>query len=216
MSSIVLTSLQGYSVEASGSSKKIAKNTAAKLMLDLLEEKEGQSKLVQNTKNKIINVTKNYVKETPLLNTHLDGDAGVEEISKVIANSGFDTDKTKKESSEVSQKSSKVITEVKEKDLNVRQDVVGANRKGSCAEPRHVMLEGAKPPLGEGGQLEGLGEGGRVEGLGEGGRGGGLGEGGRVEGLGEGGRGGGGGLPVAEFYQAMRASDGDQVVFYWF
>ena len=185
VSCIVLTSLPGYSVEASGSSKKIAKNTAAKLMLDLLEEKEGQSKLVQNTKNKIINVTKNYVKETPLLNTHLDGDAGVEEDSKVIANTLDTKRKTTKENSDVSTKLSLGTSEVKEEAHKVRQDVVGANREGSRAEPRHVGQEGAKPPHGEGGCGGGLGEGGC---------------------------GGGGSLPVAEFYQAMRASDGDQVL----
>ena len=176
------THLQGYSVEASGSSKKIAKNTAAKLMLDLLEEKEGQSKLVQNTKNKIINVAKNYVKETPLLNTHLDGDAGVKEISKVYTNDGLDTNKTTtKGFSEVMKKLSMGTTELKEEVLKVSPEVVGgASREGSCAE--HVGLEVTKPPLGEGGPGGGLREGGP-----------------------------GGGLPVGEFYQAMRASDGEQV-----
>ena len=74
---------------ATGSSKKIAKNLAAKMMLDKLEEVldlisfdqmdsypfsfgqvEGQSKLVQNTKKKIINVNDNYVKNPPTLSTY--------------------------------------------------------------------------------------------------------------------------------------------------
>jgi len=57
-------------VTATGSSKKIAKNLAAKMMLDKLEEVEGQSELTQNTKKKVINVNDNYVKTTASLNTH--------------------------------------------------------------------------------------------------------------------------------------------------
>jgi len=65
-----LTVPQGHVVTATGSSKKIAKNLAAKMMLDKLEEVEGQSKLVQNTKKKIINVNDNYVKSPPALSTY--------------------------------------------------------------------------------------------------------------------------------------------------
>lgn len=65
-----LTVPQGHTVEATGSSKKIARNLAAKLMLDKLEEVEGQSKLVQNTKTKIINVNNNYVKKPQQLDTY--------------------------------------------------------------------------------------------------------------------------------------------------
>jgi len=65
-----LTVPQGHVVTATGSSKKIAKNLAAKMMLDKLEEVEGQSKLVQNTKKKIINVNDNYVKNPPALSTY--------------------------------------------------------------------------------------------------------------------------------------------------
>jgi len=67
-----LTVPQGHVVTATGSSKKIAKNLAAKMMLDKLEEVEGQSKLVQNTKKKIINVNDNYVKSPPALSTYTD------------------------------------------------------------------------------------------------------------------------------------------------
>ena len=81
--------MKGHVVTATGSSKKIAKNLAAKMMLDKLEEVtvliqspggmnfnpysgqvEGQSKLVQNTKKKVINVNDNYVKTPPSLNTY--------------------------------------------------------------------------------------------------------------------------------------------------
>jgi len=65
-----LTVPQGHVVTATGSSKKIAKNLAAKMMLDKLEEVEGQSKLVQNTKKKIINVNDNYVKNPTALSTY--------------------------------------------------------------------------------------------------------------------------------------------------
>jgi len=67
-----LTVPQGHVVTATGSSKKIAKNLAAKMMLDKLEEVEGQSKLVQNTKKKIINVNDNYVKSPPALSTYIE------------------------------------------------------------------------------------------------------------------------------------------------
>jgi len=69
-----LTVPQGHVVTATGSSKKIAKNLAAKMMLDKLEEVEGQSKLVQNTKKKIINVNDNYVKSPPTLSTYEEED----------------------------------------------------------------------------------------------------------------------------------------------
>lgn len=78
-----LTVPQGHVVTATGSSKKIAKNLAAKMMLDKLEEVEGQSKVVQNTKKKIINVNDNYVKSPPAaLSTHTEEDE--EERGKVF------------------------------------------------------------------------------------------------------------------------------------
>ena len=64
------TDAQGHTVSATGSSKKIAKNLAAKLMLDKLEEVEGQSRLVQNSKNRVINVNTNYVKSPVALDTY--------------------------------------------------------------------------------------------------------------------------------------------------
>ena len=64
------TGAQGHTVSATGSSKKIAKNLAAKLMLDKLEEVEGQSRLVQNSKNRVINVNTNYVKSPAALDTY--------------------------------------------------------------------------------------------------------------------------------------------------
>ena len=60
-----LTVPQGHTVTASANSKKIAKNNAAKMMLDKLEKVEGQSKLVQNTKIKIMDVNKNCVTLNP-------------------------------------------------------------------------------------------------------------------------------------------------------
>jgi len=65
-----LTVPQGHTVSATGSSKKIAKNLAAKLMLDKLEEVEGQSRLVQNSKNRVINVNTNYVTSPAALDTY--------------------------------------------------------------------------------------------------------------------------------------------------